>query len=398
MNIGMILDKPFPPDPRVENEAQTLIREGHDVHLFCFQYYNERTEFEVINDVRVTRVNVPRHVYKFSALAYTIPYYHHYFRKSISDFIQNNTIQALHIHDMQIARTVFHVNREFKLPVTLDLHENRPEIMKYYAHVNTFLGKLLIHPSSWKKFEYSYIEQADKVIVVTKEAKEYYLSEIPADASKFHVVPNSVRPAFYREYQKEEGIISRYKDRYTILYIGDTGMRRGLETAIQSLGKLIPVIPNIKLVFVGNSKTDDLLHKMVKEANLEGYVDLTGWQDFHLFQSYILSCDIGICPIYRNLHHDTTYANKLFQYLSFGKPIVVSDCTAQKNLVEKHECGLVFRDRNTDEFAESILTLHRDKALYDRLSGNAKTAIREHLNWDKSSRELVDLYEEFSGA
>ena len=78
------------------------------------------------------------------------------------------------MHDIQIARSVFSINKKFNLPIILDLHENRPEIMKYYAHVNSILGKLLIHASQWKKYEYKYIKAAQKVIVITEEAKEYY--------------------------------------------------------------------------------------------------------------------------------------------------------------------------------------------------------------------------------
>ena len=33
----MILDAVFPPDPRVENEAISLINEGHHVFLFCLK-------------------------------------------------------------------------------------------------------------------------------------------------------------------------------------------------------------------------------------------------------------------------------------------------------------------------------------------------------------------------
>jgi glycosyltransferase involved in cell wall biosynthesis len=297
---------------------------------------------------------------------------------------------------MQIARSVFRINRKCKLSLTLDLHENRPEIMRYYTHVNTFPGKFLINPDRWKKFEYKYIKKADKVIVVTKEAKNYYLEEIPTDQEKFHVVPNSVRPAFYSDYKEDESITRKYEDNYTILYIGETGLRRGLETAIKSLEYLIPVIPNVKIVFVGESKTDPMLKRLVREKQWNDYVEFTGWQDFQLFQSYILASDIGICPIHRNLHHDTTYANKIFQYLSLGKPIIVSDSTAQKNLAEEYQCGLVFRDREVKDFAEKVISLYRDREYYNQLSANAEKAIKENLNWDILSRELITLYSEIS--
>ena len=53
MRIGMILDKTFPPDPRVENEAIELIRSGHEVFLFCLTCGNELKE-DSINKVNPT--------------------------------------------------------------------------------------------------------------------------------------------------------------------------------------------------------------------------------------------------------------------------------------------------------------------------------------------------------
>ena len=41
MRIGMILDSVFPPDPRVENEAVSLIKADHEVFLFCLHYGNQ---------------------------------------------------------------------------------------------------------------------------------------------------------------------------------------------------------------------------------------------------------------------------------------------------------------------------------------------------------------------
>ena len=44
MKIGMILDAKFPPDPRVENEAVSLINAGHEVFIFCLKYSDEKDQ------------------------------------------------------------------------------------------------------------------------------------------------------------------------------------------------------------------------------------------------------------------------------------------------------------------------------------------------------------------
>ena len=77
----MILDKTFPPDPRVENEAIELINQGHEVVLFCLTYGGEISE-EIVNKIRVVRCKSNRIEYKLSALAYTFPLYS-YLMKSL---------------------------------------------------------------------------------------------------------------------------------------------------------------------------------------------------------------------------------------------------------------------------------------------------------------------------
>jgi len=83
MNIGMILDSSFPPDPRVENQAVSLIEDGHNVHLYCLDYSQKLVQKEVINGINVHRYKFAKHIYSFSALAYSNPYYHIALKKSL---------------------------------------------------------------------------------------------------------------------------------------------------------------------------------------------------------------------------------------------------------------------------------------------------------------------------
>ena len=40
---------------------------------------------------------------------------------------ENNKIDALHLHNMKAAKSLFRVNKKYNLPVILDIHENLPE-------------------------------------------------------------------------------------------------------------------------------------------------------------------------------------------------------------------------------------------------------------------------------
>ena len=86
---------------------------------------------------------------------------------------------------------------------------------------------------------------------------------------------------------------------------------------------------------MGISSTDSILKQQVIDLKLENHVDFKGWQDVFLFPSYIVASAVCISPLHRNIQHDVAYANKLFQYMSFGKPVLVSDAIAQKIRIEK---------------------------------------------------------------
>lgn len=387
----MILDESFPPDPRVENEAVSLIKAGHQIYLFCLKYTNEE-KAEIINGIFVKRYKSNTLEYKLSALAYTLPFYSMLLKSKVKDFISKNNIEVIHIHDIRVAEAVFKANKRIKLPIILDLHENRPEIMKFYPHLSKFPGKYIISPNKWKQKEEQFIKNADKVIVVTEESKTEVLNRMTIDKDKIIALPNTVRKEFFKDKLVFPEIEKKYANRFVLLYIGDTGLRRGLKTAIKSVKKLSKTITNLKLVIVGKNSTDFILKKLVNDLGISEYVDFLGWKDPKYFSSYILTSEICISPLHRNLHHDTTYANKIFQYMSFGKSLLVSNATAQKNIVEYNKTGLVHNAEDVDDFCSKVFTLYKDNDLRNELGNNGANFVRTQFLWEHTSEKLIELY------
>ena len=147
-----------------------------------------------------------------------------------------------------------------------------------------------------------------------------------------------------------------------------------------------------KLVLVGKSRDETRLKELTQMLDVEDMIDFEGWKDLSLFPSYIASSDVCISPLLRNQHHDTTFANKLFQYMSMNKPVIVSDCPTQKNLVEKEQCGLVHKADDAEDLATKIIMLYDNKTLRETYGTNAKRAVIKEYNWRKTGRNLITLY------
>ncbi len=390
MKIAMFLDTAFPPDSRVENEAISLIRAGNEVHLFSLDY-EQRPAFEVHNGINVHRYRADKLTFKLSALAYTFPFFHQRIKSSIKIFIKDIEPDVLHVHDMVIAKAVMDINKG-RRPLVLDLHENRPEIMRHYKHVNEGLGKWLINPNRWAKAQERLIKRADKLILVTEEAKQVVVHQHLKDPEDIVVVPNTILPEVYLQYSINQPILEKFKSYYNIVYLGDTSLRRGTDTAIQAIALLKEKIPNIKLILVGDSSVDKELMNLAKSLNVYENVSFEGWQDVSLFPTYVKASAVCISPLKRNPHHDTTFANKLFQYMAMGKPVVVSDSTTQANVVQQEACGLIHEANNATDLAEKILKIHNNSKLAAKFGTNGKLAVEHRWNWNITSLKLIQLY------
>ncbi|MCK7532427.1 MAG: hypothetical protein MZV63_16040 [Marinilabiliales bacterium] len=75
------------------------------------------------------------------------------------------------------------------------------------------------------------------------------------------------------------------------------------------------------------------------------------WIDLSELPSYLDVSDICLAPFHKNPQHESGVANKIYDYMLGSRAIIASDCKPQRNLIEKHQCGLVYN--NLTEFQDS---------------------------------------------
>ena len=392
IRIGMLLDQDFPPDSRVENEAFSLIAAGFEVYLFSLAYRKVPTD-ETWNGIKIRRYKANKLLFKMSALAYDFPYYHGKVSKMIERFIGDNDITALHIHDIVLAKAAFMANRKYQLPVTLDLHENRPVIMQFYPHLKKFPGKWLINIARWEKEQKALLQKADKVVLVTEEARDEAVKSAGISPEKVVVVPNTIHPDIFLKYTIDQKLLDRFKNGYNLVYVGDTGLRRGTADVINALPAILEEIPEARLILVGKSTQDVYLKELAVAIGVNDQVYFEGWQDVSLFPSYIQVADVCLSPIHRNLHHDTTFANKLFQYMAMGKPVLASDCPPQVRVIEEESCGLIHKGGDANDIARQVVALAKNEKEALAMGNRGKQAVFSKYNWNLTSRELIRHYQ-----
>jgi len=125
-------------------------------------------------------------------------------------------------------------------------------------------------------------------------------------------------------------------------------------------------------------------------------VEFLGWLEYRQALGVLTRCDVGLVPHHATASWQTTIPNKLFDYMSLGKPVVVSDARPTARIVTEERCGVVFRDRDPASLAEAIVAL-TDPTARVACGDRGRAAIQRRYNWEAEERRLHAAIQRVTG-
>jgi glycosyltransferase involved in cell wall biosynthesis len=400
MKIGMVLDKVFPPDIRVEKEARTLLKAGYELFLLCMSVPNLLDDdiYEGINLRRRDFFHKPSLIIsKFKTLINRLTFKNYKLIDTIEKFVDENSIDVLHVHDLPMVKSALIAGKRRGIPVVADLHENYPAAIRFYLTSANFRARFLNGTKRWKRYENYCLKRVNHIIVVVDEAKERVVNDYNISEEKVTIVSNTEDVDFFEGFNLSQSLIDSYKDYFVITYVGGFGPHRGLDVPVKAMPILKERIPNVKLLLVGEDGNRAELERFASDLGVSQNVDFTGWQPFDLMPSYISLSDICLVPHHSNPHTDSTIPHKIFQYMLMRKPVVVSSCKPLARIMNETQAGLVFESGNSDDFARVCLEL-LDADKRKQFGENGRRAVMEKYNWEKTGEYLVKVYENIGNA
>jgi len=93
-------------------------------------------------------------------------------------------------------------------------------------------------------------------------------------------------------------------------------------------------------------------------------------------------------------HNNITIPYKLFDYMSFGRPIVATNCKETAKFIRENGVGIV-TDGTPQGFAEGIIKLLDDRELAKKIGQNAFSLIKKRHSWKHRARELIEIMEKY---
>ena len=398
LRICMVLESTkFPNDVRVAKESRALLAAGHEVFLITLSKGQQRYE-ENINGVHVRFLpNRPRTKSPLRMLIYALSFIDPMWVRAANEVIRQHGIDVLHVHDLALVKTGSIVARKRGIPLVADLHENYPEGVREWRRDMGWLGVLsrAVFPVwRFKRLEKTSLKHASNVLVVCDESWKHYEEDCHVPREKLATVLNTVDVRTLHGIPLDDRLIDSYRYSFVISYIGGYAPHRGLKTTIYAMRTILESVPTARLIIVGHAKPAYTreLQALVEQCDVAEHVEFVGYVDFEKVPSYITLSDVCLVPHEVSGHTNSGMPHKFFQYMSFGKPVVVSNCIPMQNVVETYQAGIVFSEKQSSELARSVIRVHSEQGLASVLGEGGKRAVKERYNWDHDARNLCGVY------
>tara|TARA_Y100001958_G_C21238945_1_gene566110 strand:- start:1417 stop:2646 length:1230 start_codon:yes stop_codon:yes gene_type:complete len=281
-----------------------------------------------------------------------------------------------------------------KTPFIFEIRDVWPEVVIAIGAVkNKIIQRLLYF------LENLIYKNASAIVPLSIDMKNSITSRYPNLASiPIQVIENiSEIDRFQNSVNANNSVLKEkigFCPRFTILYAGTFGRVNGLDYVVNLASKLIDLDPSIVFVMLGDgSEKEAVLQKAVDKnlLNKNIYIlDSVAKKD--LSQLYY-ECDMGssfVVPI-KELWANS--ANKFFDTLAAGKPILINHDGWQKELIEMENIGYVLPTIVDHNAAKKFELYTKDEALISEQKNNGLNIAKANFSKDVAVKKYNNLFE-----
>jgi glycosyltransferase involved in cell wall biosynthesis len=153
--------------------------------------------------------------------------------------------------------------------------------------------------------------------------------------------------------------IQQWQGSIVVGYLGSLDRLRKLETIIHAFKQAQEKIPNLKLLFVGDSEIIQDRQDLQEEVQKLGIADdfiITGWVSTEEAWAYLKGVDMVIGFMNRGLLLDVSTPTKAMEYMALKKAMICNDSPDQLYVIEQSNCGRI-TDGSSESYANAMIDL-----------------------------------------
>ncbi|MGN2272026.1 glycosyltransferase family 4 protein [Priestia megaterium] len=234
---------------------------------------------------------------------------------------------------------------------------------------------------------------ATKINVLTPAFKKTLIEKKGIAKEKIIFVPNGADTDIFQPGPKDNWVREKYnlKDKFVVTYMGAHGVANHLDS-ILDVAKECKEYKDIIFLLIGDGMEKERLKEKAKHESLNNILFIDS-QPKHTIPDFCNASDVCTAVLKKIDTFKTVYPNKVFDYMSCAKPILLGIDGVARELVENSQSGFYVDPENAQEFKEQILELYNDPELAHTLGENGFQFVKESFSRESLAEKYVNELE-----
>lgn len=218
------------------------------------------------------------------------------------------------------------------------------------------------------------------VTYITPTMREYCINKFNLPKHQSIIWTSGVNPDLFGLKTMPESL------KFKICYHGGILSRaRGIITLVESL-TMLRDIP-IELHLVSSLREPELI-STIKNLGVSDTVYLHETMPYSDIPDFIGNCHAGIIPLPDFPGWNTSSPIKLFEYLSCGRPVIVTPITAHSNVIQNKPFAFFSKSDSASDLADAIRDAYAKVDSFEQLSKLARFEAINNHTWESQSKIL----------
>lgn len=177
-----------------------------------------------------------------------------------------------------------------------------------------------------------------------------------------------------------------------ILSVGRLVEKKGMEYLIIAMEDVIKEFKEAKLVVVGGGPERKNLENLAKELKLQNNIIFIGSVENKYLPEFYATADLFVGPSIVTKSGDTEGLGIVFlEALASGTCVIGSNVGGITDIIEHNKTGLLVRQKDPKQLANSIIKLLSSKILRKRLALNGQKKVKSMYSWKLIGKKFNEL-------
>lgn len=290
--------------------------------------------------------------------------------------------------------TAIIVSKLKRVPFIFEVRDLWPESA---VATGVLSNKFLLNVLYW--LEYKLYKYSKKIVVLTPAFKENIENRFPEFMDKIKIITNGADFSIMSSKNKSYEIREKFGwgDKKVFAYFGAHGVANDLMQVVE-VAKSLKDNKNMLFVLIGDGMQKKFLKEKTEQYNLSNiqFIDSVAKNEV---VNYINASDICMAILKKTDTFKTVYPNKVFDYMSCRKPVLVTIGGITKDLIETSNCGLYSEPENLEDFefvVEKFINMSEDELKL--LGENGYKYVKEHFDREKLAEQYIEVIKEVVNA